>query len=345
MKKDYWAILGLKPGASEKEIRSAYRRLARKYHPDVNPNNKQAEEKFKEIGEAHEVLTDPKKRQVWEMGGPEFDFFGAGGGPGGARTHTYRWDEGGPAGAGGFNVEGGDFGSILNDLFAGMGRGGAARGGSSFDSRGSDLQFETEIGFDEAVNGTTLRIPLARTVTCDQCGGSGRIRSGSRRATACPKCGGTGLQRVTEDIQARIPPGAEDGSRVRLQGKGEAGPRGGPSGDLFIQLRVRPHRFFRREGSDIVLDVPLTFAEAGLGTRLAVPTMGGKVELTIPPGTSSGQRLRLKGRGVQPAAGGAKGDQIVVVQIVSPDPADPAARRGLEQLEGRQPDPRAGLGW
>ncbi len=343
MKKDYWAILGLKPGASEKEIRSAYRKLARKHHPDVNPNNKQAEERFKEIGEAHEVLTDPKKRQAWEMGGPEFDFFGQGGPrPGGGRT--YRWDSGGPTGAGGFSTEG-DFGSILNDLFSGMGRSGARGGAGPFEMRGSDLQYEAEISFEEAVNGTTLRIPLARTVTCDVCGGTGRIRSGSRRATACTRCGGTGVQRASEDIQARIPPGAEDGSRVRLPGKGEAGERGAPPGDLFIQLRVRSHRFFRREGRDILLDVPLTFTEAALGTRLEVPTLGGKVALTIPPGTSSGQRLRLKGRGVASISAGERGDQIVIVQIVAPKPDDSTGKLLEELAKHQQVDPRAGLGW
>ncbi|HKY30983.1 MAG TPA: J domain-containing protein [Candidatus Polarisedimenticolia bacterium] len=343
MKKDYFAILGVKPSASDKEIRSAYKRLAKKHHPDVNPNDKAAEEKFKEISEAYEVLTDPDKRRRWESGGEDFsDFF---------RRRGARRRGGGPSPEDIFSGQefgGADFGSILNDLFEGMGGGGfggaagrSARGPRP--SRGSDLQAEAAIGFEEAMRGTTLRIPLAHTVTCSACGGMGRMRSGRG---PCPRCGGTGAQRSTETIQVRIPPGVEDGGRVKIPGKGEAGHAGGPPGDLYVVMRVAPHPYFRREGGDVVLDLPLTIQEAASGARIEVPTLDGKVTLTVPPGSRSGQRLRLKGKGAAARAGQAGGDQIVVLQIIPPRAVDDRSRSLLEELARLHPgNPRAGLGW
>jgi len=366
MKKDYFSILGLKSSASDKEIRSAFKKLARKYHPDVNPGDKRAEEKFKEISEAHEVLTDPEKRRKWESG--DFDY---------ESYFRNARGAGGPFGAGAGDA---GFASIFEDLFGGSAAGAGMGGPGSGRGRGADLQFETTIPFDDAVKGTTLRIPLAHTVTCatcsgrgfagtgagrtcPRCGGSGRASVGGgvvRMAVPCPDCGGTGhapgdpctdcggtgARRATETIQVRIPAGVDDGARVRVAGKGEAGQRGGPPGDLFVILQVKPHRYFRREGRDIVLDLPLTVTEAALGTRIEVPTLDGRVTLTVPSGSRSGQRLRLRGRGTPSGKGKGAGDQIAVIQIVTPKSLDARSKEMLEELQKLNPeDPRAGLGW
>ncbi|HEY3175222.1 MAG TPA: DnaJ C-terminal domain-containing protein [Candidatus Polarisedimenticolia bacterium] len=353
MKKDYFAILGLKPTATDKEIRSAYKRLAKKFHPDVNPNNKKSEEKFKEIGEAYEVLSDPEKRRKWETGDLDYESYfrsrsGRAGGPTGQQPPFTAFEFGDAA----------DLGGIFSELFRGMGgaaggRGASARGAGARARRafaGSDLEYETSVSFEDAVRGATLKIPLARTVTCPVCGGLGEVRrgaaSGKMVMEPCSACSGVGRQRVTETIQVRIPPGVEDGGRVKVAGKGEAGEGGGPDGDLYVVLRVTPHPWFRREGREIILDLPLSVAEAALGTRLEVPTIGGRVTLTIPPGTSSGQKLRLKGRGIASRDGAAKGDQIVIPQIVTPKTLDPKSRQLLEEFDRLNPTrPREGLGW
>ena len=344
MKKDYFAILGLKPSASDKEIRSAYKKLAKKYHPDVNPNNKQAEEKFKEISEAYDVLTDAEKRRRWESGDFDFEAF--------AREAARERARGGGAGGADpfstFRFEGGDLGSILGDLFGGMGGAGGMGGrqtgrrGRGMRAQGTDLQFQTRLTFEQAIHGTTLTIPLARMASCPTCSGEGTLPNGS----ACTECGGSGSRRLSETIQVRIPPGAEDGSKVRVAGKGEAGPGGGPPGDLYVVLQVEPHPYFRRDGRDVILEVPLTIAEAALGTRIEVPTVDGRVTLTVPPGSSSGRKLRLKGRGVASRNGASRGDQIVVLQIVPPPASDEKARKLLEDLDKLNPiRPRDGLGW
>ena len=348
MKKDYFAILGLKPSASEKEIRSAYKRLAKKHHPDVNPGNKKAEEKFKEINEAYEVLSDPEKRRKWEAGDIDFESMfrdgaagrRAGGGQGGGGFETFQFGEGA------------DLGGIFGEIFGAMGgaRGAPGAAGVRFRTGGADLQTEVTITFEEAARGTTLRIPLAHTVTCETCGGTGHLGSGRRTGRgagpACSACDGTGVRRASETAQVRIGPGAEDGSKVRVPGKGEAGHGGGPQGDLYVILKVTPHRYFRREGRDILLDLPLSVAEATLGTRLEVPTIEGRVSLTIPAGSRSSQRLRLKGRGVLPSDGTPGGDQIVVLQIVTPKTLDPAGRQMIEEFDRLHPaNPRSDVGW
>ena len=309
MKKDYYAVLGVKPSASEKEIRSAYKKLAKKYHPDVNPGNKRAEERFKEISEAYDVLSDPEKKRRWESGTEEW-------GAGAENPVT------GFGGTGGGFKGAGDFGSILEDLMAGMGGGafGGAQSGRAGVQPGLDLLHEATIGFEDAARGTELVVGLAR-------------RS-------------VGGRRSTETIHVRIPPGVSDGGRVRVPGKGDVGRRGGPPGDLYVTLRVAPHRYFRREGNDIVLDLPLTISEAALGTRIEVPTLDGRVTLTVPPASSSGQKLRLRGRGIAPAAGrGPRGDQIVLIQIVTPKNPDAKSRKLLEELQRLNPEnPRADLG-
>ncbi len=253
-------------------------------------------------------------------------------------------------------------------------------GGPAGPGRGADLQFETSIPFEDAVKGTTLRIPLAHTVSCRTCAGRGFVDRGKPRpcprckgtgrmsmgggmlgmAVPCPDCGGTGkspgdpcadcggtgAKRATETIQVRIPAGVDDGAKVRVAGKGEAGVHGGPSGDLYVILRVTPHRYFRREGRNVVLDLPLTVSEAALGTRLEVPTLDGRVTLTVPAGSRSGQRLRLRGRGTPSGKGRTAGDQIAVIQIVTPKRLDARSKELLEELQRLdQEDPRADQGW
>jgi len=333
--KDYWAILGLKQGASDKEIRSAYKRLAKKHHPDVNPGNKQAEDKFKEISEAYEVLSDPKKRTQWERGEIDFDSF---------------FRQRARAGGGSGDVFSFGFGSgvqeILNELFGGGAPSGATgwRGTRGAEwvpaSQGADLEYEASISFMEAAQGTVLEVPLARIASCGECGGTGR-----RSGRPCPRCGGSGRIRSNEMLKVRIPAGVRDGARVRAAGKGEAGSGGGDSGDLYVRLRVREHPYFRREGNDILLDLPLTVKEAALGTRLEVPTMDGRVTLTIPAGSASGRRLRLRGKGIAPPRS-EPGDQFVVLQIVTPDASDDRSRALLDEFDRLNPlDPRADLGW
>ena len=332
--KDYWAILGLKKGATEKEIRSAYKRLAKKHHPDVNPGDKQAEERFKEISEAYEVLSDPAKRKQWERGEVDFDSF-----------FRQRARTGGGEG----DVFSFGFGSgvqeILNELFGGGAHApGGRRGFGGADwvptTQGSDLEFEASISFMEAAKGTVLEVPLARLAPCSDCKGTGQ-----RAGRPCPRCAGSGRIRSNEMLKVRIPAGVRDGARVRAAGKGEAGSGGGESGDLYVRLRVREHPYFRREGNDILLDLPLTVSEASLGTRLEVPTMDGRVSLTIPAGSSSGRRLRLRGKGITTPRS-EPGDQFVILQIVTPDSLDEKSRALLQEFDRLNPlDPRADLGW
>ncbi len=326
MKKDYWQILGLKPGASEQEIRSTYKRLAKKYHPDLNPGDKRAEERFKEVSEAYEVLSDPQKRKQWERGEIDFEEF--------FRQRTRGGRTGDPFGFG----FGGGVQEILEELFGGRAPGGMA-GGAFGGARGSDLEFEASIDFLEAVSGSVLQVPLARTAACPDCGG----RGGTARGGRCSRCGGRGGHRVNETLKVRIPAGVQDGARVRVPGKGEAG-RGG-DGDLYVRLKVRDHPWFRRDGDDILLDLPVTVAEASLGAAVEVPTLSGKVNLTIPPGTSSGRKLRLRGKGIA-GRNGQPGDQIVVVQIVTPQKLDDRSKELIEELAELNPmNPRADRGW
>ena len=343
MKKDYYAILGVKPTASMKEIRSAYKRLAKKHHPDVNPGNKKAEEKFKEVSEAYDVLTDPEKKRKWETGDADFESFfrgaGAGAGrPGGGAGRSTRIDI----------DDMGDLGSIFGELFGGARAGRGRRSRSPM--AGADLQYAATISFLEAISGTTVRVPLARTIVCPTCHGEGRVRrqasTGRISQQVCPSCDGAGRTRISEDIQVRIPPGVNDGGKVRVPGRGEAAEDGGPQGDLYVELKVTPHQFFRRDGKEILLDLPLTIVEATFGAKIDVPTIEGRVTLTVPAGAASGQRMRLKGRGVAARDSGAPGDQIVILQIVTPKSLDPRSRELLGEFGRMNPDnPRLGLGW
>ncbi|HEX8143400.1 MAG TPA: molecular chaperone DnaJ [Pyrinomonadaceae bacterium] len=361
-KEDYYQVLGVKRDAKPEEIKKAYRRLARRYHPDVNPGDKSAEERFKLITEAHDVLSDQKKRGVYDRFGQYSDNLadaaarGAAGGAGG--TGAGR----GPAG---FDFEGFDWGSASST-------GGAGGSSSSFRDifadlfggakqerepprpqpvRGADIEMPLALSFEEAITGMTTNITVNRSeqcsrcngagdtggpvVVCPTCKGSGQVqRAGGRLrfAQECPDCGGTGKRRQpcsvckgagvvpkTETVKVRIPAGVDTGSRVRVPGKGEGGRMGAQAGDLFIITNVGRHKYFTRKGDNIYVTVPLTVPEAALGAKIEVPTVEGKAQLRIPPGTQSGQKFRLRERGAPSLRNSqARGDQFIEVQVTLP---------------------------
>lgn len=368
---DYYQVLGVGRSASESEIKKAYRRLARKYHPDVNPGDKAAEERFKSIQSAYQVLSDPEKRKI-------YDRFG-----------TYREgmkDHPGTNFGGGVGFEGFDFGGFggggrqgsFRDIFSDLFSGGRSRSQPASPERGADLEYRISISFQEAVKGTQKRISLTRqapcsrckgsgsisgqtTTTCPRCGGSGKMQqshgvmnfttqcpdcggSGKKRVGDCPACGGEGAAARTETIKVSIPPGVDSGSRVRVPGKGNAGRFGGPSGDLFLIVRVEPHPYFGRSGDNITCQVPVTVTEAALGARIEVPTLDGKTMLKIPPGTKSGQKMRMRSRGVLSRKNGQRGDQLVEVKIVLPPIRDERSKEILREFAKLNPqDPRKDL--
>lgn len=311
-KKDYYKVLGVAEGASGDEIQKAYRKLAKKCHPDLNPGDKTAESRFKELNEANEVLSDGKKRAEYDaIRHGAFTGGGPGGFPGGF--------QGGPFGfpGGGFShTETVGFEDLLGDLLNRGGNAGFGRGGSA---PADDLEMELPIDFLDMARGAVREIAFSRPKPCPSCSGTGR--SGRK---GCPRCYGSGHAPVEERIKVKIPAGAQDGSTIRVPGKGgeSAGRR---NGDLLLRLRMRPHPYFRRDGNDISLDVPIRLSEAIKGARIEVPTIDGPVTVTIPPGSSSGRKLRLKGKGVPSPGGGERGDQYLVLQVVVP-------RTGSEEL-------------
>jgi len=382
-KHDYYDTLGVPRSAPTDEVRKAYRKLARKYHPDLNPGDKSAEERFKKVQEAYDVLSDPKKRQMYDQvgfysengptagpGGPfgagpqpnmdfsGFDFSDAFPGAGaGRRTET---------GAGGFR-------DIFSQFFGGRG---TAR--EHPPEKGGDLEYVMDIDFWQAIRGTQERVNITRYDVCGTCHGSGSDPSGSGEVTcpqckgtgnvsqmagamrfsltcprcggsgklrnACPTCGGDGRITRTEAVEIRIPPGARNGSRLRVPGKGNAGAMGGPPGDLYITTKVEEHPFFRREGDNIEIKVPVAVWEAALGAKIEVPTIDGRTLMKIPQGAHNGQRFRLSEKGVLNSRTGHRGDQIVEVAIEAPDPHDERTRELLRELAKLHPeDPRAGL--
>ena len=374
---DYYQTLGLKRNAKPDEVRKAYRRLARKYHPDVNPGDKTAEDRFKDIQAAYDVLGDAKKRQMFDRYGFYSDQAFAGGGPGGAGRSP---GEAGGFRPGGFDFDGFDFSEFarhaaggagrqsrggFSDLFGNLfGRGAAAGHTETGPKPGEDLEYAIDIDFWEAVRGTTARLSVARNApcsrcnatgcadsggpaACSECGGSGHVSRavGNMRFDAsCPRCGGSGRIRnacahcrgegrtaATEPVEARIPAGAKQGSRLRVQGKGNSGLRGGPAGDLYIVTRVGEHPFFKRVGDDIRIQVPVTPAEAVLGAKIEVPTIEGSAFLKIPPATSSGKVFRVRERGVLNPGAKRRGDQFVEVRIVVPE----IAGEGIKELMRR----------
>ncbi len=371
-KQDYYELLGVRRSASVKEIRQAYRKLARKFHPDLNPGDKSAEEKFKQISEAYEVLSDTKKRQMYDQFGFNAPHTGAGGaeagggnGPGGVHFDFGGFDFGGAAGGGG--------GASFRDIFSQMFRGGAGREEPGPEP-GADLEYEIEISFAESIRGAVKKIHYTRQDVCPDCRGTGHAGgaarvcpecngSGQVTRTAgkmrfqvnCSACGGSGHQRTlcracggqgrvmrTETLEVRIPAGMGAGSRFRVAGRGNTGVDGGPPGDLYIVTRVAPHPFFERRGNDIYTKVPVTITEASLGAKIEVPTVDGRSLVRIPPGTDSGKSFRLREKGAPSVRHhGRRGDQYVEVQVVVPRPEDEKVRELLRELGKLEPsDPR-----
>ena len=386
MKADYYATLGVDRKASQEEIKRAYRRLVRKCHPDVNPGDKAAEDRFKAVQEAYEALGDAKKRQMYD----QFGAYPEGGFPGSASGGS----QSGPGmGFGGF-----DFSDFFSGAAAG-GRGtqqsgGPGTGGAFRDlfsqffghaeepqqeqraEKGADLEYGLNIDFWQAIRGTQASVSVTRTETCFSCGGSGtaggasagcpqcsgsgtvnqmagamrfnltcpRCNGKGRLKNVCPQCHGDGQTGRTETVEARIPPGAQNGSRFRVPEKGNAGTMGAPPGDLYITTRVEPHAFFQREGDNIEIKVPISVMEAGLGAKIEVPTIDGKALLKVPPGTQSGQRFRLREKGVFNARKNMRGDQIVEIQIQAPKVQDERTKELLRELTRLHPeDPRGEL--
>jgi DnaJ-class molecular chaperone len=296
MDKDLYAILGLKRGASEDAIRQAYRKLAKQYHPDRNPGDKAAEEKFKKISAAFNVLGSPDKRKRYDAG--EIDEAGQ---ERPAYSSSYGYGDGNPFG---------DYADIFGEVFGRGGRPGGGMGGGRFQMRGMDFRYTLEVDFIEAVNGMKKRVKLPEG----------------------------------DELDVAVPAGVDTGFTLRLKGKGEPGVGGGPAGDALIELKVRPHPYFEREGDDILLDLPITIYEAALGAKVEAPTITGRVTLTIPKGATSGQTLRLRGKGVVNAQTKGPGDQLVRLKVVMPPKIDEALAEFLrEWSEGHAYDPRAKL--
>ncbi len=345
-KEDYYKILGIARTASEVEIKKSYRRLAMKYHPDRNKDNSaEAEIKFKEIKEAYEVLSDPKKRSAYD----QFGHAGVDNSFGGA---------GGFSGAESFSDI---FGDVFGDIFGGGGR---QRSGGA--QRGADLRYNLELTLEEAVHGTEATVKVPVMVKCDECGGSGakkgsapvtcttchghgQVRmqqgffsiqqtcptchgSGQKIKDPCRKCHGQGRVQETKTLSVKVPAGVDTGDRIRLAGEGEAGVMGGPAGDLYVQVHVKEHPIFTRDGADLYCEVPINFPTACLGGELEVPTLDGKVKLKIPAETQTGKLFRLRGKGVKPVRGGPAGDLICRVVIETPVKLNKEQRELLEKL-------------
>jgi molecular chaperone DnaJ len=365
--KDYYQVLGVPKNATAAEIKKAYRKLAQKFHPDANPGNEQAEERFKEISAAYDVVGDEDKRkqydQVRDMAASGFGGgFPGGGFPGGGRVRVEDMS--------GFDV--GD----LGDLFGGLFGGGRARARAR-PTRGADLETEVTLSFDDAMAGATVPVrvtgpapcetchgsgaaPGTSATPCPNCGGAGQIAvnqgpfqmsqtcprchgAGRIVESPCPACGGSGSHRRTRSFQVRVPAGVKDGARIRLEHRGEPGPAGGRPGDLFVLVRVRPHAFFGRTGNDLTIDLPVTYAEAALGANVQVPTLNGPVTMKVPGGTPNGKTFRLKGKGA-PKRGG-NGDLLVTVHVEVPRKLSKAEKELLKQLgEIEQESPRRRMG-
>jgi len=335
-KRDYYEVLGVPRTASEAEIRKAYRRLAREYHPDVNKDDPDAETKFKEIAAAYSVLSDKAKRQQYDrFGDAAFEAGGPAGWPGQGTRRAWH----GP-GRGGFTT--GPFGDIdLEDLFGDL-LGRTGRGARRPRARrGQDAEVRLTLTFDQAIHGTTTDLQLQRQVPCGGCGGRGAVG-----AQVCGTCGGQGVTVRPETIRVTIPAGVDTGSRVRLRGQGSAGSDGRPPGDLYVIIQVQPHPYFERRGQDIYVEVPISVVEATLGAKVDVPTIDGFRTVHIPAGTPSGRKLRLRGQGVPRARGGTRGDQYVLIKVIAPQHLSAGARAAVETLSRElTEDPRATVAW
>ncbi len=358
MADDYYTVLGVAKGASEAELKSAYRKLAMQYHPDKNAGNAEAEKKFKSISEAYDVLKDPQKRAAYDRYGHQAFTNGMGGGGGGA-------------GAAGFDFSG-SFSDIFEDLFSeftgGRRGGGRSESAQSGAARGSDLRYNLDITLEEAFKGKQQTIKVTTSASCDTCDGSG-AEKGSKPETCgtcggrgvvrgqqgfftvergcgtcqgtgkviknpCKSCAGSGRVRKEKTLNANIPAGVEEGTRIRLAGEGEAGFRGGPAGDLYIFLSVSPHKIFRREGANIYCIVPIKFSVASLGGHIEVPTIdGGRVKVTIPEGTQTGHQFRLRGKGMSVLRSASRGDMYIEVHVETPVNLSKKQKEMLREFE------------
>jgi molecular chaperone DnaJ len=363
--KDYYDALKVQRSASTDEIRKAYRRLARKYHPDLNPGDKASEERFKNVQEAYDVLSDDKKRKIYDQYGFYSDNVppnpgGAGAGPGGMGFEGFDFSEyARQNGTEGFEQGGFNFRDIFGQFF-----GGAKRQPAQTPQKGADLEYGLNVDFWQAIKGTQVKLNISRQETCETCGGSGsaggnvavcpecdgtgqvtqmagamkfnlrcqRCDGTGRLKNVCPTCRGEGRISRSDTVEARIPAGVANGSRLRVAGKGNAGTDGGPAGDLYITVRVEEHPFFKREGDDIEVELPLTISEAGLGAKIEVPTIDGKALLKIPQGTENGQKFRLREKGVFNARKNKRGDEIVKVALKAPSVHDERTRELLREL-------------
>ncbi len=336
--RDYYEVLGVPRTASDDEIRKAFRKLARQYHPDVAKNKAQAEERFKELNEAYEVLSDPEKRKKYDELGANWKHGSEFRPPPGWESYS-RGPFAGSAGRGGgfsFEFGGTGFSDFFEQLFGAMGRGrGGFPGGASgrgggfadeeFAERGQDLEADIMVTLEEALRGSVRSITLRHSAECERCRGTGEIR---RRA--CPDCGGTGQVTRTETHQVKIPAGVTEGQRLRVSGRGRTGSGGGKPGDLYLRVRLAKHPDFRAEGSNLYTDIELAPWEAVLGTKVSVPTLEGHVDIKIPPGTQNGQQLRIRARGL--GKEGARGDLYVVARVQVPSRVTDGERRLWEQL-------------
>ena len=356
-KRDYYEVLGVAKNASDDELKKVYRKLAMKYHPDRNPDDKSAEEKFKEVKEAYETLSDPKKRELYDRFGHAGVDPNAAGGFGG----------GGPGGGGFADV----FGDIFGDIFGG---GGGGRGGRSNVYRGADLRYAMEITLEQAASGhaTEIRIPSWETCeacsgsgakpgtkpkACHTCNGHGQVRmqqgffsvqqtcptchgSGKVIADPCASCDGAGRTKRTKTLEVKIPAGIDDGMRIRSAGNGEPGINGGPPGDLYVEIRVKDHPVFQREGDDLHCEVPISITTAALGGKVNVPTLSGGAEIELPEGTQSGKTFRLRGKGIKGVRSSYPGDLYVHVSVETPVRLTDRQKKLLRELEDSLEDPK-----
>jgi molecular chaperone DnaJ len=395
--KDYYSLLGIKKTATADEVRKAFRKLARKHHPDVNPGDKKAEERFKEISEANDVLSDEKKRKVYDALGYYSDQIDPAAAEAAARGGYGGFSGAGQTGGSARQSGGGrgpiDFGGFdFSDYAAGQGEPAGSTSGSSWGGfrdifssvfnqgqhrqqgpqPGTDLEYSVTVDFWTAIRGGVVRLQVTRQEvcpsckgkpsggggTCAECQGTGQVTQMGGRMKfkiECPQCGGTGKQTHdcatcggegtvsrTETVEVRIKPGTRDGQRIRLAGKGNAGINGGPAGDLYLTIKISSHPVFTRSGDDIQVQIPVTVPEAALGAKIEVPTIDGRAQLKIPPGTQSGQKLRMRGKGVPSAVHeGVRGDEIVTVEVVVPQLRDERSKEILREFAKLNPeDPR-----
>lgn len=362
-KRDYYEVLGVAKGASDDEIKKAYRKLAKKYHPDVNKDNAEAAEKFKEASEAYEILSDSTKRQKYD----QFGFAGV------DPSYGAGQGAGGFGGFGGFDMGGfGDLGDILSGMFGGGGR----QSRQNAPRRGDSIRKSVMLSFEEAAFGCDKEISIDRVESCDDCGGTGAasgttpetcanchgsgVVTQSQRTplgvfqtqsacpncrgtgkiikTPCKKCGGNGKLRRSRTLSVHIPAGIDDGQSIQLRGQGGAGANGGPSGDVIVTIGIRPHPLFSREGADVICEIPISFTQAALGDTLQVPTIDGKIEYQVPEGTQTGTVFRMRGKGIQNVNGRGRGDQYVRVNIEVPKNLSDKQKDLLREFESSATD-------